>query len=70
MIYWRLILDCSKLSFILSFDFIKLHFLDGGSMLVLSDLPFYKRSSNYILYYILVEGRYSRMRVSHSDVRK
>ena len=39
-------------------------------MLVLSDLPFYKRSSNYILYYILAEGRYSRMRVSHSDMRK
>ena len=36
-------------------------------MLVLSDPPFYKGSSGYILYYILVEGRYSRTRVSHKS---
>ena len=36
-------------------------------MLVLSDLPFYKGSFTCILYYILVEGRYSRTRVSHKS---
>ena len=45
--------------------FLQLHVLDGGSMLVLSHLLFYKRIFTCILYYILVRRRYSRTRVSH-----
>ena len=36
-------------------------------MLVLSDLPFYKGSFTCILYYMTVEGRYIRTRVSHKS---
>ena len=36
-------------------------------MLVLSDIPFKKGSFTCILYYILVEGKYSRTKVSHKS---
>ena len=36
-------------------------------MLVLSDLPFYKGSFTYILYYILVDQRYSGTIASHKS---
>ena len=60
-------LNCSEFFFFSFIRFLQLHFVDWGSMFILSDLLFYKRSFTYILYYISIEGRYSMTKVSHKS---
>ena len=53
---WTLFFSCIRTS--------QLLFLYWGSIFILGDIPFYYQSFTYILYYILVEGIYSRAEVT------